>query len=163
MTEGSISRKIVLFALPVFLGLLLQQLYNVVDSVVVGNYLGKEALAAVSSTGSLIFLMVGFINGLFTGAGVIVGNRYGAKDYDSVHVAVHTAMAFGVIMGFVLVAAGVFFSPVILRLMGTPEDVFSNFDYIVPILIWVLRNDIKVSIRVLENNKSNGRHTYSMD
>ena len=126
MTEGSISRKIVLFALPVFLGLLLQQLYNVVDSVVVGNYLGKEALAAVSSTGSLIFLMVGFINGLFTGAGVIVGNRYGAKDYDSVHVAVHTAMAFGVIMGFVLVAAGVFFSPVILRLMGTPEDVFSN-------------------------------------
>ncbi|MCQ2519467.1 MAG: MATE family efflux transporter [Lachnospiraceae bacterium] len=126
MTEGSISRRILLFALPIFLGQLLQQLYNVVDSVVVGNFLGKEALAAVSSTGSLIFLMVGFINGLFTGAGVIVGNRYGAKDYDSVHIAVHTAMAFGLIMGGVLVVIGVFGSPMILRLMGTPDDVFPN-------------------------------------
>jgi len=62
MTEGSISKKILLFALPVFLGQLLQQLYNVVDSIVVGNYLGKEALAAVSSSGSLIFLVVGFVN-----------------------------------------------------------------------------------------------------
>ena len=79
MTEGSISKKIVLFALPVFVGQLLQQLYNVIDSVVVGNYLGKTALAAVSSSGSLIFLIVGFINGLFTGAGVIIGNKFGYK------------------------------------------------------------------------------------
>jgi hypothetical protein len=65
MTEGSISKKLILFAIPLFLGQLLQQLYNVVDSIVVGNVLGKEALAAVSTTGSLIFLLVGFINGLF--------------------------------------------------------------------------------------------------
>lgn len=126
MTEGSISKKIILFALPVFIGQLLQQLYNVVDSIVVGNYLGKEALAAVSSSGSLIFLIVGFINGLFMGAGVIIGNRYGAKDYDAVHTAVHTAVAFGIICGIVLTIVGVFGSPVILRWMGTPEDVLPN-------------------------------------
>lgn len=126
MTEGSISKKILLFALPVFLGMLLQQLYSVVDSVVVGNFLGKEALAAVSSSGSLIFLLVGFINGMFTGAGVIVGNRYGAKDYDAVHVAAHTAIGFGLIMGGVLTVVGVFGAPVILRWMGTPMDVFPN-------------------------------------
>ena len=102
MTEGSISKKILLFALPVFLGQLLQQLYNVVDSVVVGNELGKEALAAVSSSGSLIFLVVGFVNGLFVGAGVIIGNRYGAKDYEAVHTAVHTAIAFGLISGLIM-------------------------------------------------------------
>lgn len=126
MTEGSISKKILLFALPVFLGMLLQQLYSVVDSVVVGNYLGKEALAAVSSSGSLIFLLVGFINGMFTGAGVIVGNRYGARDYDAVHVAAHTAVGFGLIMGSVVTVVGVFGAPVILRWMGTPMDVFPN-------------------------------------
>ena len=126
MTEGSISKKILLFALPVFLGMLLQQLYSVVDSVVVGNFLGKEALAAVSSSGSLIFLLVGFINGMFTGAGVIVGNRYGAKDYDAVHVATHTAVGFGLIMGLVLTVVGVFGAPVILSWMGTPMDVFPN-------------------------------------
>lgn len=123
MTEGSIAKKITLFAIPVFLGQLLQQLYNVVDSVVVGNVLGKESLAAVNSTGSLIFLIVGFINGLFMGAGVIVGNRYGAKDEKAVHTAVHTAMAFGLIMGVVLTAVGVVFSPLILKLMGTPQEV----------------------------------------
>ena len=88
MTEGNISKNIVLFALPVFLGQLLQQLYNIIDSIVVGKVLGSEALAAVSSSGSLIFLLVGFIQGLFLGAGVIIGKRVGAKDYAGVHVAV---------------------------------------------------------------------------
>ena len=126
MTEGSISKKILLFALPVFLGQLLQQLYNVVDSVVVGNELGKEALAAVSSSGSLIFLVVGFVNGLFVGAGVIIGNRYGAKDYEAVHTAVHTAIAFGLISGLVMTILGVLLCPYILTWMDTPADVFSN-------------------------------------
>ena len=89
MTEGSITKKLVFFAAPLFLGQLLQQLYNVIDSAVVGNVLGKEALAAVTSTGSLVFLLVGFINGLFVGNNVIVGKRFGAKDYEGVSVAVH--------------------------------------------------------------------------
>ena len=73
LTEGKIYKKIVLFALPIFLGQLFQQLYNVIDSLVVGNVLGKQALAAVSSSGNLIFLLVGFINGVFIGAGVYFG------------------------------------------------------------------------------------------
>ena len=72
MTEGSISRKIILFAIPLFLGNLFQQLYNTADSLIVGNYLGSNALAAVSSSGNLIFLMVGFINGIAMGAGVVI-------------------------------------------------------------------------------------------
>ena len=126
MTEGSISRKIVLFALPVFLGQLLQQLYNIVDSIVVGRVLGREALAAVSSSGSLIFLLVGFIQGLFIGAGVIIGKRYGAKEYEGVHVAVHTAIAFGLIMGPTLTLIGITATPSLLRLMGIPADVMPN-------------------------------------
>lgn len=126
MLEGSIHKKMVLFALPIFLGMLLQQLYNIVDSVVVGNVLGKEALAAVTSSGSLIFLMVGFINGLFMGASVIIGNRYGARDENAVHIAVHTAIAFGLLSGLFLTFVGIFFSPMILKLMGTPENVLPN-------------------------------------
>ncbi len=126
MTEGSIRKKILLFAFPVFVGQMLQQLYNVVDSIVVGNVLGKEALAAVSSSGSLIFLIVGFINGLFTGSGVIIGNRYGAKDYKSVKVAVHTSVAFGLLMGVFMTVFGIFVTPLLLKLMGTPEDVMAN-------------------------------------
>ena len=126
MTEGSIYKNIVLFALPVFLGQLLQQLYNVVDSIVVGNVLGTEALAAVSSSGSLIFLLVGFINGLFTGSGVIIGNRYGAKDYPAVKIAVHTSIAFGLISGLFLAVFGVSVTPLLLKLMKTPMDVMPN-------------------------------------
>lgn len=126
MTEGSISKKILLFAFPVFVGQLLQQLYNVIDAVVVGNFLGKQELAAVSSSGSLIFLLVGFINGLFTGAGVIIGNRFGAKDYKAVKIAVHTAIAFAIISGLAMSVGGVFGTPTILRLMGTPSDVMPN-------------------------------------
>lgn len=126
MTEGSISKKILLFALPLFLGQLLQQLYNVVDSIVVGKVLGTEALAAVSSSGSLIFLIVGFINGLFMGAGVIIGKRFGAKDYKGVDVAVNTSVAFGLIMGIVMTLIGILSTPLLLKLMGTPADVMPN-------------------------------------
>lgn len=123
MTEGSITKRLVFFAAPLFLGQLLQQLYNVVDSVVVGHIVGKEGLAAVSSTGSLVFLLVGFINGLFIGNNVLVGKRYGAKDNNGVSVAVHTGITFAFAMGIVLTAVGIGFTPGILRLMGTPENV----------------------------------------
>lgn len=83
MTEGSISRKIILFAIPLFLGNLFQQLYNTVDSLIVGNFLGSNALAAVSSSGNLIFLMVGFINGIAMGAGVVIARYYGEKNHKN--------------------------------------------------------------------------------
>lgn len=78
--------------MPIFLGNLFQQLYNVVDSLVVGNFIGEDALAAVSSSGSLIFLIVGFINGIFVGAGVIIARYYGARDWKNLSVAVHTTI-----------------------------------------------------------------------
>ncbi len=124
MTEGSISKKILLFAFPIFLGNLFQQLYNVVDSLVVGNVLGKEALAAVSSTGSLIFLIVGFIGGIFVGAGVIISRYFGAKNKEKLSIAVHTTIAFGFIAGIIVTIIGIVFTPWFLKLMGTPEDVF---------------------------------------
>ena len=126
MTKGSITKNLILFAIPLFFGQLLQQLYNVVDSVVVGNVLGKEALAAVSTTGSLIFLMVGFINGLFMGNSVIIGKRYGAGDDKGVSIASHTGIAFAILMGIVMMIWGYFFTPTLLRWMGTPEDVMPN-------------------------------------
>jgi len=126
LTEGKISKKIILFALPIFLGNLFQQLYNVVDSLVVGNILGKEALAAVSSTGSLIFLIIGFINGIFVGASVIISRYFGANDRENLSIAVHTTTAFGFIAGILITIIGVGFTPWFLKLMKTPDDVFIN-------------------------------------
>lgn len=123
MTEGSISRKIIHFAIPLFLGNLFQQLYNTADSLIVGNFLGSEALAAVSSSGSLIFLMVGFFNGISLGAGVVIARFFGAKNNEKVEKAVHTSVAFGIVSGILLTIIGTVLAPQILVLMGTPEDV----------------------------------------
>ena len=112
-----------LFALPVFLGNLFQQFYNAFDSWCVGNYIGEDALAAVGSSGSLIFMMVSFFNGLSMGAGVVIARYFGAKEYDSMGKAIHTAIAFGLVTGLVLTAVGVSFTPIILHWMGTPEEV----------------------------------------
>ena len=123
LTEGSIAKALLLFTLPVFLSNLLQQLYNTFDAWCVGNYIGDDALAAVSSSGSLIFMMVSFFNGLAMGAGVIVARAYGAKEYDTMQKTIHTAIAFGVVAGAVLTVTGVVFTPTILRWMGTPAEV----------------------------------------
>ena len=123
MTEGSISQKIIFFAIPLFLGNLFQQLYNTADSLIVGNFLGSNALAAVSSSGNLIFLMVGFINGIAMGAGVVIARYYGAKKRDCLQKAIHTTVAFGLVAGAALTILGMFLAPKILVLMGTPADV----------------------------------------
>ena len=93
LTEGSIWSKILLFAFPIFLGNLFQQFYNAFDSWVVGKYLGDAALAAVSSSASLIHMMVGFFQGIAMGAGVLIAKSYGAKDHDSLKRAMHTDVA----------------------------------------------------------------------
>ena len=94
MTEGPIWKILLRFAFPLFLGGLFQQLYNTVDSWVVGRYCGDNALAAVSSSGSLCFLMVGFFQGVFIGASVIISNKFGARDKEGVDKAVHTTVVF---------------------------------------------------------------------
>ena len=123
LTDGPIVKNLLLFALPVFLGNLFQQLYNAFDSWCVGFFIDDYALGAVSSSASLIFLFVGFFNGLAMGAGVIIARHYGAKDYASLKKVMHTVVAFGLIVGLFLTVVGVALSPVILQLMDTPEKI----------------------------------------
>ena len=123
LTEGSIWKGMLLFALPVFLGNVFQQLYNAFDAWCVGNYIGDDALAAVSSSGSLIFMMVSFFNGVSMGAGVVIARAFGAKDYKNMGKAIHTAIAFGLVTGALLTVTGVVFTPIILQWMGTPPEV----------------------------------------
>ncbi len=126
LTEGSVWKKITFFAIPLFLGNLFQQLYNTADSLIVGNFLGSDALAAVSSSGSLIFLLVGFFNGLSIGAGVVIARYYGAKDTKNVEKSVHTTVIFGILCGIFLTFLGFFLAPKLLVWMGTPENVLPN-------------------------------------
>ena len=123
LTEGSIWKSMLLFTLPLFLGNVLQQLYNTFDAWCVGYYIGDNALAAVSSSGSLIFMMVSFITGVATGVGVVVARAFGAKEYDTMDKSIHTAVASGLIAGTVLSVVGVALTPTILRWMGTPAEV----------------------------------------
>ena len=123
LTEGSIYKTMLLFALPVLLGNIFQQLYNTFDAWCVGNYIGADALAAVSSSGSLIFLMVSFFNGVSMGAGIIIARAFGARQYDTMEKTIHTGIAFGLVTGTALTVAGVALTPTILGWMGTPENV----------------------------------------
>ncbi len=126
MTTGSVRRAMIAFATPIFLSQLFQQLYNAADSVIVGNLLGKQALAAVSSSASLIQLLTALMIGIALGAGVVISRYFGAEEYDTVSRAIHTTAAFGVAAGIVLTVAGVLLSPVLLRWMGTAPDVMDN-------------------------------------
>lgn len=126
MTEGSIYKKIIKFAIPIFIGQLFQQLYNTVDSLIVGNMIGRTALAAVSSTGTLTFLVIGFFFGFSMGAGVVISRNIGAKKAEKTSLAVHTAVAMGIMFSVVITLLGVFGSPFMLRLIGTPDDVFGE-------------------------------------
>ena len=126
MTEGSIRRKMLGFALPILAGYFFQQLYSTVDALIVGNYLDADALAAVTSTGSYTYLMIGFVAGFATGAGIIIARHIGAGHRESTEKAVHTAVAVGLFFSVLLTAAGTLLTPGILRLMGTPASVFDR-------------------------------------
>lgn len=126
LTEGVIWKKLLFFVFPMFLGNLFQQLYNTVDALIVGWFLDKSALAAVTSSGSLIFMLVGFFNGIAMGAGVVIAKHFGAKDHQSLRQVIHTNVAFGLTVGVLLTLLGVTLTPTILRWMGTPENVLPN-------------------------------------
>ena len=102
LMHGPILKSLLLFMLPILVSNLFQQLYNTADSLIVGNFLGSEALAAVSSSGNLIFLMVGLVNGVSMGAGVVIARYFGAKDYDRIQKTIHTLLAFGLVAGALL-------------------------------------------------------------
>ncbi len=126
MTVGSVRRVIVSFAMPIFLSQLFQQLYNTADSVIVGNLLGKQALAAVSSSASLIQLLTALMIGIALGAGVVISRYFGAEDHETLSRAIHTTVSFGLIAGAALTLIGVLLSPTLLRWMGTAPDVMDN-------------------------------------
>ena len=115
MTEGPIHQRVLRYAIPVFIGYLFQQLYNTADALIVGNLVGRNALAAVTSTGSISM-----------GAGIVIARYIGAEDSEKTSQTVHTAVAMGLFFSVFFTALGVLFSPVILRAMGTPEDVFAD-------------------------------------
>lgn len=126
MTEGTIWKKLLFFAVPLILGNLFQQLYNTVDSIIVGNYIGSEALAAVGASSSIINLLIGFCIGASAGAGVVISQFFGAQDSEGVRKAVHTTVALSIAAGIIMTISGVLLAPVILRAMGTPPEVFSE-------------------------------------
>ena len=126
MTEGVIWKEILLFSIPLLLGNLFQQLYNAVDSVVVGNYIGAQALAAVGSSAPVINLLVSFFMGLAVGAGVIISRYFGARKKEELHIAVHTSLALTFAAGLVMTLIGVLISPYVLQWVGTPSDVMES-------------------------------------
>ena len=123
MTEGSILRQMILFALPLMLGNVFQMLYNTVDSVIVGNFVSKQALAAIGSTTVIVNMMVFFFNGFSIGAGVVIGQYFGARDMDKLHRAIETTMAATFVLSLLFSLLGVALVRPLLRFMSTPEDV----------------------------------------
>lgn len=124
MTSGSIVKQVILFSLPLMLGNIFQMLYNTVDSVVVGNFVGTEALAAVGATTIIINMLVFFFNGFATGASVVIGRYFGARDMEQLHRSVETTMAATFVLSVVFTVVGVLGVDPMLKFMSTPEDVF---------------------------------------
>lgn len=126
MTTGDHKKLILSFALPIFFGHLFQQFYSMVDSLIVGNLVGAQALAAVASTASLVYLFVGFFMGFANGSGIVIAKAIGSGDQDSTRKAVHTAVCVGIFCSILLTVGGIFLAPSILKLMGTPDDIIGQ-------------------------------------
>lgn len=132
MTEGSIVRHLIDFSIPLLIGNIFQQLYNMVDTWVVGNFVSNEAFSAVGSVGPIINMLIGLFLGLSSGASVVIAQYYGADRRDKVQDAVHTSMLMTLLMGVVFTAAGILLAPTMLRLMKTPANVFpASQEYLV--------------------------------
>ena len=130
LTEGSVAKGILMFAIPLFFGQLLQQFYNMVDAWVVGNFADNDAFAAVGSSGNLVFLIIGFFNGIAIGGGVVISRYYGAGDKENVVRAIHTNFLFGILASVLATVVGSLLVPHILVWMKTPQSVLpSSLDY----------------------------------
>ena len=128
MTEGKIWKKLLLFSIPLMMGSFFQQLYNTADSIIVGNYVGKEALAAIGATDNLINTFIGFFMGLSTGAGIIISQYFGAKDEKNVQIAVNTTIGLTFVMSVICTVCALGFRTQMLKLMNTPAEVFVQAD-----------------------------------
>ena len=136
MTAGSITKQLLFFALPLMLGNIFQMLYNTVDVIVVGNFVGKEALAAVGSTTMITNMLVFFFNGFSIGAGVVIGHHFGAHDEKQLHASVETTMAMTFLLSIVFTFIGLAGVKPMLRFMSTPEDVFQDATVYLNIYFW---------------------------
>lgn len=136
MTEGSIVSHLLLFALPLLIGNVFQQLYNAVDSIFIGNLVGKEALAAMGGTGPITAMFVFFAGGLATGAGVVISGHYGARNEKALREAVQTTYSFMLVLSLVMTVLGLLITPLMLRLMNTPEDVVGEASVYLNIYFW---------------------------
>ena len=124
ITEGVIWKQLLIFFFPILFGTFFQQLYNTADAMIVGHFVGKQALAAVGgTTGTIINLLIGFFVGLASGATVIIAQYYGGRQEQKVHLAVHTSVAFSILAGVFLMIVGILLSRPLLALMNTPDDV----------------------------------------
>ncbi len=127
ITEGVIWKQLLAFFFPILLGTFFQQLYNTADAIIVGRFVGKEALAAVGgTTGTLINLLVGFFVGLSSGATVIISQFFGGKNQKQVKEAVHTAIALSIVGGAILMVMGIIFAPYAMQAMGNPEEIMPH-------------------------------------
>lgn len=122
LTKGNIGKKLILFAIPMLLSSLVQQLYNTVDLIYAGNFIGKAASAAIGASSLLITCLVGFFGGMSVGSGVVVSQIYGAGDREKLRKAVHNAVALCLAGGLLFMLLGVVFAPVYLRLVNTPWE-----------------------------------------
>lgn len=123
MTSGNLKKQILAYTFPILVGYLFQQLYNTADALIVGNFLGETALAAVTGVGSLTFLFIGFFTGFATGASVIVAREIGANNEDKTRRVVHTTVALGIVLSILMTVSGFFLCNPLLKAMGTPSDV----------------------------------------
>lgn len=131
MTSGSIWKTIVLFAIPLIFGNLLQQTYNTIDSMIVGNYVGSNALAAVGSSTALINLFISFAQGISVGSGIIVAQSLGSNKLKDVKLSVHTSLAIALVLGAIISILGYIFAPWLLMKMETPKEVVAeSIDYL---------------------------------
>ena len=158
MTKGNPIKVIILFTLPLLLGNLFQQLYNICDSAVVGQFVGDEAMAAVSSSGSLINLLIGLVQGISVGAGIVIAQYFGAKNKDKMSKTIHTTILFAFVLGIVLSFLGYFLAPYLLHLMNTDIDILPNsityfHTYFIGVIFTVMYNAGSSILRAVGDSK----------
>ncbi len=159
MTEGNIVKQLILFSIPLLIGNLFQQLYNTVDSIIVGNYVGGQALAAVGTSTPLINLLIGFFVGISAGAGVIISRYFGARKDQELVSAIHTFTAFSLIFGLIMTFIGVLGSKMFLGWIGTPSDIINDADtylkiYFAGILFTMIYNSGSGILRAVGDSKN---------
>ncbi|MBQ4258192.1 MAG: MATE family efflux transporter [Clostridia bacterium] len=159
LTQGNILKQIILFALPILVGQIVQNLYNSVDSIVVGNAVGTTALAAVSSSSDISHLIIGFFTGLSTGAGVLFSRYFGAGDQKNLHDSIHTALTFATILGTFMTVVGIILTPFLLNIVDCPEDVYAEAEsylriYFIGVLFTAMYNVASGVLRAVGDSRS---------